>query len=163
MTTSGEKDSPEAVLLIGIPAAGKSTFCQQHFVDSHTRINLDTLKTRRRESELLAACIRLRKNFLVDNTNVLASERARYIQAAREAGYRVTGYIFTARLADALARNQLRAGKARVPEKALLHKYYQMQLPRYQEGFDKLYKVLLDPESGFAVQDWDEQPAISEK
>jgi predicted kinase len=35
----------EAVLLVGIQGAGKSTFYQQRFFDTHVRINLDMLKT----------------------------------------------------------------------------------------------------------------------
>ena len=48
----------EAVIFIGIPATGKSTFYQERFAGTHVRVNLDLLKTRRREDRLLAACIR---------------------------------------------------------------------------------------------------------
>ena len=62
----------EAVILIGIQATGKSTFYKEYFYDTHVRINLDMLKTRRREDILLQACIQAKQSFVVDNTNILA-------------------------------------------------------------------------------------------
>ncbi len=81
----------EAVIFIGIQATGKSTFFKARFVDTHVRINLDMLKTRHREDLLLDACIRAQISFVVDNTNVLARERAKYIALARPAGYEISG------------------------------------------------------------------------
>ncbi len=145
----------EAVIFIGIQATGKSTFYQERFSATHVRINLDQLKTRRREDLLLEACIRARQSFVVDNTNVLASERAKYIALARPASYTVTGYYFQSRLQDALRRNQQRTGRAVIPEKGVLAKYHHMQRPQYSEGFDQLYYVSIDPRGGFLVVEWD--------
>ena len=52
---------------------------------------------------------------VVDNTNVTIEERARLIAVARRHGARVVGYFFDCEMADCLARNQTRTGKARVP------------------------------------------------
>ncbi len=145
----------EAVIFIGIQATGKSTFYQERFSDTHVRINMDMLKTRRREDRLLETCILARQSFVVDNTNVLASERAKYIALARPAGYRITGYYFQSHLQDALRRNQERTGKAVIPEKGVLAKYHHMQRPQYSEGFDQLYYVSIDPRGGFLVVVWD--------
>lgn len=40
----------EAVILCGIQASGKSAFYSERFFHTHVRINLDMLRTRRRES-----------------------------------------------------------------------------------------------------------------
>ncbi len=146
----------EAVIFIGVQATGKSTFYQERFSGTHVRINLDMLKTRRREELLLDACIRARQSFVVDNTNILASERAKYIGLAHPAGYTVTGYYFQSRLQDALRRNQQRTGKAVIPEKGVLAKYHHLQRPQYSEGFDRLFYVSIDTRGGFRVVDWDE-------
>lgn len=146
----------EAVIFIGIQATGKSTFYQERFASTHVRINLDMLKTRHREDILLEACIHARQSFVVDNTNVLASERAKYIALAKAAGFRVTGYYFRSQLADALRRNQQRSGKAVIPEKGVLAKYHLLQRPVYAEGFDRLYYVSIDPHNRFVIQDWEE-------
>src|ERR1044071_4428585 len=84
----------EAVLFIGIQGAGKSTFYLRRFADTHVRINKDMLKTRYREQVFLHASILAKQPFVGDNTNVLASERAKYIEPAKAAGFRIVGYYF---------------------------------------------------------------------
>jgi predicted kinase len=148
----------EAVIFIGIQATGKSTFFKERFFDTHVRINLDMLKTRRREDILLDTCIRSGLSFVVDNTNVLARERAKYIALARPAGYVISGYYFQSRLQDALQRNQQRSGKAMIPEKGVLAKYHAIQRPRYAEGFDSLSYVSIDSNGRFLIAEWNEVP-----
>lgn len=147
----------EAVIFIGIQATGKSTFYNERFSSTHVRINLDMLKTRHREDALLEACIRARISFVVDNTNVLARERAKYIALARAAEYSICGYYFQSRLQDALRRNQQRSGKAVIPQKGVLAKYHAIQRPSYAEGFDQLYYVLINPRGGFIIREWHEE------
>ena len=84
----------EAVIFIGIPGSGKSTFFYQRFFETHIHINLDNLKTRHREMILIEDCITKKHSFVVDNTNITTAERFRYIPLAREAGFRVVGYVF---------------------------------------------------------------------
>lgn len=146
----------QAVIFIGIPASGKSTFYLQHFFSTHVRINLDMLKTRRREEVLLQACIQAKQPFVVDNTNVLREERARYILPAKAARFKICGYYFRSPLKDALHRNSQRAGKAQVPEKGILAKFGRMQPPTYEEGFDELYWVSIGPDDQFTVRPWAE-------
>jgi predicted kinase len=109
----------DAVIFIGIPGSGKSTFFRERFFDTHVRINLDMLKTRHREKVLIDACIAAKQSFVVDNTNITAAERARYIPLARRAGFRVVGYYFQSNLGAALERNQLRSGKALITPKGV--------------------------------------------
>jgi len=66
----------EAVLLIGIPGSGKTTFYGERFLETHVRISLDLLRTRNRESIFVETCLRTQQRFVVDNTNVTAAERA---------------------------------------------------------------------------------------
>jgi predicted kinase len=149
----------EAVLLIGIQGSGKSTFYQQRFFRTHVRINLDMLKTRHREELLVRACIAAEQAFVVDNTNVLERERARYIAWTRPAGFRVCGYYLQTDLRDALRRNSQRPGKERIPESGVLARYRQLQPPRWEEGFDALYIVTIDPTSfDFIVREWTPGP-----
>lgn len=143
----------EAVILVGIQASGKSTFYRERFFDTHVRINRDMLKTKGREQVLLEACLRARQPFVVDNTNVLAAERARYIQAARAAGFRVTGYFLRATPREAIARNKLRTGKAVVPVPGILGTLKRLEEPALNEGFDVLYTVTLTPSNVFVVEE----------
>jgi predicted kinase len=144
----------EAVIFIGIQGAGKSSFYQQRFFHTHVRINLDMLKTRHRERLLLEACLKGKQPFVVDNTNVTAAERARYIAPARAAGFAVIGYYFSASLSEALERNRQRMGRARIPEKGVLGTYKRLELPQMGEGFDQLYYVEIDAAGEFKVKEW---------
>jgi predicted kinase len=142
----------EAVILVGIQASGKSTFYERRFADTHVRISRDLLKTRGRERQLLEASIEARQPFVVDNTNVTAEERARFIVPARAAGYRVVGYFFRTEPRTAIARNKLREGKAVVPIPGILGTYKKLEEPRIGEGFDALHTVTLTPDNGFLVE-----------
>lgn len=147
----------EAVIFIGIPAAGKSTFYQRHFFSTHIRINLDMLKTRHREQLLLRACLEAKQPFVIDNTNVTRLARAVYIAQAKAAGFNVIGYYFQSTLSAALARNRQRSGKALIPEKGILAKHRQLELPSYDEGFDRLWYVAIDLDGQFVVQEWQDE------
>ena len=120
----------EAIIFIGIQAVGKSTFYQERFFATHVRINLDMLKTRPREALLLQACIAARQPFVVDNTNILKRDRARYIELTRPAGFRIVGYYFQSRLQDALQRNRQRTGKANIPDMGVIAKHRRLERRR---------------------------------
>lgn len=141
----------EAVILIGIQGSGKSSFYKERFFDTHVRINLDMLKTRRRQQLLLGACIEAGQPFVVDNTNVTAEARALFIAPARAAGFRVEGYYFIPDVRGALLRNSRRQGAARVPEKGLLGTYKRLREPARAEGFDALYDVRIGGSGEFIV------------
>lgn len=143
----------EAVLFIGIQGAGKSTFYRERFFDTHVRINLDMLKTRYREKVLLSACLLAKQPFVVDNTNVLAKERARYIEPARENAFRVHAYFFQPDVRGSIARNARRTGKGAIPVPGLLGAYKRLEPPRPEEGFDRIYRVRLTPEGAWVVEE----------
>jgi predicted kinase len=141
----------EAIILVGLPAAGKSTFYQQRFFHTHIRINLDMLKTRHRERRLLHACIEMKQPFVVDNTNPEVATRAVYIEAAREAGFRVAGYYLQADVVECRQRNEQRTGSAQVPPPAISNVHSRMQVPTYAEGFAMLYLVQIGSQREFVV------------
>ena len=143
----------EAILLIGIQGAGKSSFYRERFFSTHIRINRDMLKTRYREEVFLHACILAKQPFVVDNTNVLAAERALYIGTAREAGFRVIGYFIPPDFRASYSRNKKRSGKAVIPVPALLGTAKRLQPPQPGEGFDQLYSVLLTPENEYVIEE----------
>jgi hypothetical protein len=62
---------------------GKTTFYQERFFHTDVRISLDMLRSRRREQLLLEACLKAGQRFVFDNTNTLASSRARYIEPSQ--------------------------------------------------------------------------------
>jgi predicted kinase len=148
----------EAVIFVGVQGSGKSTFYRERFFDTHVRINLDMLRTRNREQLLLAACLAGKQPFVIDNTNPLSADRARYIGPAREAGFRVVAYFFETPLRDAIRRNNKRAGKQKVPIPAIAGTFRQLQAPKLQEGYDAVYKVTISPEGAFLVSETPDNP-----
>src|SRR5262249_6515965 len=135
----------EAVILIGIQASGKSTFYRERFFESHIRINLDMLHTRRREMIFLQACILARQSFVVDNTNTTRELRAGYIDLVRPAGFHIVGYYFATSLKEALARNSKRKGKAMIPAAGIAAMYKRLEPPQLKEGFHQLFNVTIGP------------------
>ena len=146
----------EAVIFVGIQGSGKSSFYQERFFRTHVRLSLDVLRTRHRERVLLHACLEAKQPFVVDNTNPRASDRARYVELARAAGFRVVGYYFESTLGAAIGRNARRPPAERVPAKAIGGTYKTLQVPTLVEGFDALYQVVLTDE-GFVV--WQQHQA----
>ena len=144
----------QAVILIGIQASGKSTFYMERFFRTHVRINLDMLRTRRREGVLLAACLEAGQRFVVDNTNVTRRDRARYIAPAHEAHFEVVGYYLVVSPAEALARNATRPDKERVMPVVIYGTHHRLEVPTLDEGFDRLYQVTV-AEGRFEIAPWD--------
>jgi predicted kinase len=150
----------EAVILIGVQAAGKTTFYRQRFFETHVRISLDMLRTREREGILIGACLTAKQPFVIDNTNILAIDRAPYIARARSAGFRVTGFYFRSEIRAAIARNQKRTDKKALVVPAILRSYKRLEPPSLREGFDKLYTVKPVEENQFTVTDWSEADSV---
>jgi predicted kinase len=141
----------ETVIFIGIQGSGKSTFFRERFFDSHVRINLDMLRSRRREELLVAACLEGGQSFVIDNTNPLPADRARYVEPAQAAGFRTVAYFFESSLREAMQRNNLRAGKQKVPAPAVAAAFKKLIRPSADEGFDEIYTVRLMADGGFVV------------
>ena len=144
----------EMILFIGLQATGKSSFYREKFLGTHVRINLDMLRTRHREKLLLDACFAGLTDLVVDNTNLTREERGKYIAPAKAAGFRVVGYFFESKVADAIRRNAARPQGERVPAKAIPGSSNRLQPPAPQEGFDELFYVRLMDNNQFSVEKW---------
>jgi predicted kinase len=135
----------EAIVLCGLQGSGKTTLYRDRFLETHVRISMDLLRTRAREADLLAWCLRTHTRFVVDNTNPTAADRARYVAPAREAGFRVIGYLVDAAAGEALARNAARTGRARIPDRGVVGTARRFLRPTLEEGFDELWHATVAP------------------
>lgn len=144
----------EAVLLIGIQAAGKTTFFRERFFETHVRISRDLLKTKRREEILLDACLRARQPFVIDNTNVTAAERERFIAPSLAAGFTVTGFFFDPDPRGSFARNAGRPDRTRIPPAGLFGTLKRLERPALDEGFSALWLVRITAPGAFDVVPW---------
>ena len=144
----------EAVILIGLQASGKSSFCRDRFFNTHIRINLDMLKTRHREQIFLHACLEAKQPFVIDNTNPTKEDRQRYILPAKEKDFRIVGYYLQSVLQLCQERNKQRNTKEVVPTVGILGTHKKLVLPSYDEGFDELYYVKQGENHSFIIQNW---------
>lgn len=147
----------ECVILIGLPASGKSTFFRERFAGTHDHVSKDLLRNnrrpQRRQEQLIAESLSAGRSVVVDNTNPSAGVRAPLIDAARKHGAEVVGYFFISDARDALRRNRTRDGRERVPDVAIFTVRKHLQPPTPAEGFDRLYAVtMIEAERRFHVE-----------
>jgi predicted kinase len=149
----------ECILLIGLPASGKTTFYREHFAGTHDHVSKDALghhrKPQERQEQLISESLTLGHSVVIDNTNPSKEVRAPLIALARRYGARTIGYFFSGDARDALRRNRAREGRHRVPDVAIFSIRKRLEPPSLEEGFDRLYVVRLKEENrSFEVSDW---------
>jgi len=134
--------APECVILVGLPGAGKSTFVRTHY-PAHVHVSKDNFPPGARDKQarqdaLLRAALAAGRPVVVDNTNVTVADRAAIISVARECGARIVGVYIDASVREAIARNETRQGRARVPKVAIFTAAKRLVPPTPEEGFDEL-------------------------
>ena len=149
----------EAVVFCGVQGAGKTTFYRERFLHTHVRISRDLLRTKHREATFLRTCLETGQRFVVDNTNPTAADRRPYVEAALAHGFRPVAYLLVIAPSAALARNEARDGRARVPAKGLLGTAKRLEPPREEEGFAERWQVFAAAGGGFRVEPLQGSPA----
>ena len=142
----------EAVILCGIQGSGKTTLYRDRFLETHVRVSMDLLRTRNREGAFLETCFATRQPFVVDNTNPAPADRARYVRPARDAGYKVIGYLVEVDPAIAAARNAERPAKRRVTGKGVGDTVKRLIRPAPEEGFEELWHATATPDGGWRIE-----------
>ncbi len=151
----------ELVILVGLPASGKSTFYRRRLAATHVHVSRDVLGRgpKGRQHELVAESLGAGRSVVVDNTNARVAERAELIALGRGLGARIVGYYFESDPRAAAARNREREGPARVPPAAIYVIARRLEPPRYAEGFDALYRVRIASDGDFEVTPAPPDPA----
>ena len=134
------KDLKIAAIFIGIEdTPHKKPFLERYFSDAYIHIDMAVLGSRGREQTMLRQCYRHGESYVTDCPNLTFNKRKRYIDSAKQNGYRVIGYYFPI---DELIEKQ---SKQPIPNKMLLRSYMKMRerldIPSYSEGFDEIYTV----------------------
>src|SRR4051812_33799772 len=140
----------QAVILCGLQGSGKTTLYRDRFLETHARMSMDLLRTRAREAAFLRTCIETRMPFVVDNTNPTVAERARYLQPAREAGFKLVAYLVEVDHTVAAGRNAARART--VPAAGLRDVARRLVKPAPEEGFDELFHATAAPDGGWRIE-----------
>jgi len=165
----------ELIILVGIPASGKTTYFRRHLARRYAHVSLDNWRgkgnARRKEREaILEALSRAAelhasiRGVVVDNTNVTAGTRRRYFelaQAFRAQTHRpvkIIACFFDVPLEDCLRRNERRPKNPPVGEPyyvppAAIHRFHvQLEPPSRAEGFDEVLRVRIAPDGRFRVR-----------
>jgi predicted kinase len=135
----------EAVVLCGVQGSGKTTLYRDRFLATHVRVSLDLLGTRAREAAFVRVCLETRQPFVVDNTNPTPADRRRYVEPAREAGFKVIGFLVEVDAALAFAR-------AEIPPSRVAATARSLQRPVSEENFDELWHATAAPGGGWRIE-----------
>jgi predicted kinase len=150
----------ELVILIGVPASGKSSFVRARLAPTHRHVSRDLLGPGRRRAgrqrALIEEALSAGQPVVVDNVNATVADRAALIAQGRAHGARIVGYYFESAVRAAVARNRARVGTERVPDVAIYVAARRVERPSPAEGFDALYRVRLGAAGGFEVTGWAE-------
>lgn len=134
--------APELIIFVGVQAAGKSTWYATHLASTHVHVSKDLMKNVRdrdaRQQRLIEEALSAGRSVAVDNTNPTPAVRAPLIALGRKHNARVIACYFQTIVKDAVARNRLREGKARVPDVALYVTAKRIVPPTIEEGFDEV-------------------------
>lgn len=153
----------ETVILIGLPASGKTSFYKARLSETHVHVSKDGFPNARnkqgRQDRLIDEALANGQCVAVDNMNVSRTERAAIIRHAKAAKSTVRGYYFSSKVEDSLARNQKRTGRAKVPDVAILAAAKRFERPAMDEGFDRLFYVRMNEDGSFRIEPWIEEPA----
>ena len=91
-------NAAECVILIGLPASGKTTFYRERFAATHAHVSKDLLRNNRhadrRQEQLIVESLAHGHSVVVDNTNASIDVRAQLVALARAHGAQVIGYYF---------------------------------------------------------------------
>jgi len=148
----------ECIILVGLQGAGKTTFYRRYFAESHVHVSMDRFPNARRKAARaaleLSRALDAGRSVVVDNTNPSIAVRAPLIRMARARGATVIGYYVEATMEEALRRNRLRQGRARVPDVGVFATAKRLELPARAEGFHRLHRARVDGDGSFAIEDW---------
>ena len=128
--------------MVGLQGSGKSTWVTGALAGTHVVVSKDHWpNARRREARqqrVVADLLAAGRSVVVDNTHPAPEDRAALIALARQAGVPVRAVFVDTPTEVCRARNDARAGRARVPPAGLYGTRARLVPPSTDEGFDRV-------------------------
>ncbi|XP_060076989.1 bifunctional polynucleotide phosphatase/kinase-like [Ylistrum balloti] len=142
--------SQEMVILVGFPASGKSFFSTTRLVPKgYVHINRDSLGTWQKCVALCTKSLKEGKSVVIDNTNTVKEQRARYVPLAKNAGVPCRCFVFSASLYQCRHNEKYREmvdkshkSISDVTMNTMRSKYEE---PENGEGFSEIVKINFVP------------------
>ena len=146
----------DLIMMCGIPGAGKTTWAQNHISSEDIYISRDEIRFKMlNESENYFAhedevvkeffnrineTLEKGYNVFADATHITKGSRKKFMSQVQ--GYENLGIVYMdIPLCIALERNEERRQRAYVPRGVIRRMWNQLDIPSYEEGFDKIYRV----------------------
>lgn len=153
----GPYGKAEVAVLVGLQAAGKSTFYAQHLADRYVLVSKDLFprgarNKQRRQMHQIHEALSAGSSVAVDNTNPSPDEWGPLVAAGHAHGARVIAYWFPPDAAGSLRRNAARQGRERVPDVGIHATLKRLRKPSRADGFDAVREVRFDDRGGFEVR-----------
>ncbi|CUW25939.1 MULTISPECIES: AAA family ATPase [Streptomyces] len=154
---AGAGAGPDLAVLVGLQAAGKSTFYAQCLSDRYELVSKDLFprgarNKQARQMRLVAEHLAAGRAVAVDNTNPSPREWGPLVEAAHAHGATATAYWFPPDVPGSLRRNAAREGRDRVPDVGVLATCERLRRPSAADGFDAVHEVRFDGRGGFTVR-----------
>ena len=138
-------DLQEIILMVGLPASGKSTFANTKF-NNYSILSLDILKTKPKLVKLLLQEIEENNSIIIDNTNITIEIRKEYIEIAKQKNIQIRCVHMNIPLLLCKHLNHYRLELYQNKNKLIptiayniLNKRYQK--PNINEGFDEIIEI----------------------
>jgi predicted kinase len=132
----------ELVVMVGLPAAGKSTWCRRALAGTHVVVSKDRMagstSKSKHQTKLIDDALGRGESVVVDNTNPTLVARADLIEQAKRHGARVIAIYVPSTVGESLERNRRREGVERVPDVAIYVAKKKLVPPSLAEGFDEV-------------------------
>jgi predicted kinase len=152
INTTSAIDTPKAVIMVGLPGTGKSTYASSYLKD-YTLVSRDAQITQlmgdmdyneafklvdqqevdKLYEQTFAKAVQMKENLVVDKTNLTHKSRMKSIRRLQDNGYRVKIIVLLPTLLTLHRRNQKREGKT-IPTKVIRNMMSTLELPFQSEG-----------------------------
>lgn len=150
MNLSVTNIKPRVIILVGLPAAGKSTLARELEKNDYCVVNQDMQGSRISCEVLMRAALRAGLNVVVDKCNMSKKQRAAWIKIAKHFDARVECVLFIPHMHNSIKNALQREDSDTYAEIEKIIRRYQdeYQRPALDEGFDHIsYRYSYDPSS----------------
>ena len=141
----------ECVILIGLPGVWQDDVLPERFAGTHDHVSKDAMRHNRQPQRRQERADRggarrrpLRRGGQHESHRRRSRRDHCHRASPRRRGCRL---FFPTEAADALRRNRAREGRDRVPAVAIFATRKRLEVPTYEEGFDRLFTVVVNEEA----------------